>query len=136
MPEVTKMPQTPPYMLGVMSARESLIPVIDLRIFYNMKIAERTQQTAVIIVKCGFETDEGAEFQDVGLLVDGVTEVVDIDITTIERPVLQGMTNTYTSFLGFVRANGNIAMLIDVDKLLNTDSVEQLKMYVPETSSD
>jgi chemotaxis signal transduction protein len=142
MPEVMKMSQTPLYMSGMMSTRGSLTPVIDLHIFYtepllvyNMKIAERTKQTAVIRVKCGFETDKGAEFQDVDLLVDGVTEVVDIDITTVERPILRGMTDTYTSFLGFVRANGNIAKFIDFNKLLNKDSMEQLRMHVPEMSS-
>ena len=135
MPSLTKVPQTPPYMLGIMKARERLLPVIDLRILYGMDVAEHSKHTAIIATACCFENEVGGEFQDVGLLVDAVHEVTDIDSSAIERPSMPGNTDGYSCFSGFVRLGENIVMVLDVDHLLNTDSIQQLRSTLKTTAT-
>lgn len=134
-PSLTKVPQTPPYMLGIMNARERLLPVIDLRILYGMDAVGYSKHTAIIATACCFENEVGGEFQDIGLLVDAVYEVADIDTSAIERPSMPGNSDGYSCFSGFVRLGDKIVMILDVDHLLNNEGFAQLKSFVTENVS-
>jgi purine-binding chemotaxis protein CheW len=132
---ITKVPQTPPFMLGVMNARGRMLPVIDMRILYGIEATEHSKHTAIIVTACSFETEEGGQFQDVGLLVDGVHEVTDIDCSHIERPTMPGNSDGYSCFSGFVRLGEKIVMVLDVDHLLNTEGFAQLKSFITDKTA-
>lgn len=72
LPKITQVPNTPEYLPGVMNTHEKVLPVIDLRILFEMEATQYTRHTAVIVTTCSFENETGGHFQDVGLLVDTV----------------------------------------------------------------
>jgi purine-binding chemotaxis protein CheW len=134
-PPITRVPQTPPFMLGVMNARDRMLPVIDLRVLYDIEVSEKSKHTAIIATACNLENENGGLHQDVGLLVDTVHEVADIDCSQIERPAMPGNVGDYSCFAGFVRLGDKIVMVLDVDHLLNTEALAQLKTFISNGSS-
>src|SRR5512140_1159391 len=79
---VTKVPQTPDFMLGVINLRGSVVPVVDMRLKFGMKPVETTLNTCIIIV----EIDIDGEMTILGALADSVQEVLEIDQEQIEPP--------------------------------------------------
>ncbi len=134
-PAITKIPQTPLYMKGLMNTRESLIPVIDLRVLYGMKAVPYSKNTAIVIAECSCKNEAGNKFQNLGLLVDAVHELREIDSTTVEQPLIfkNGDSNVY--FSGFVHIDDKIAMILDIDKLFKSESIIQLESYIKESHS-
>ena len=80
--KVTKVPQTPEMMIGVINLRGSVVPVIDLRLKFGMGQSERTVNTCIIIIEVNIED----EVTMIGALVDSVNEVMDMDADKIEPP--------------------------------------------------
>jgi len=111
MQEITQLPQTPAYLKGVTNLRGTVLPVIDLRIRFGMETQNDTKQTRVIIVTMG-------EVK-VGLMVDGVSEVLRISDESIEP--LPPMVNSVNSdFLkGIVRLEDRLIILLEVEKVLD-----------------
>jgi purine-binding chemotaxis protein CheW len=111
MQTITQLPQTPAYIKGVTNLRGTVLPVIDLRIRFGMEIQNDTKQTRVIIVTMGDIK--------VGLMVDGVSEVLRISDESIEP--LPPMVNSVNSdFLkGIVRLEDRLIILLEVEKVLD-----------------
>ncbi|MBU3916223.1 chemotaxis protein CheW, partial [bacterium] len=80
--KVTKVPQTPKMMIGVINLRGSVVPVVDLRVKFGMGEGEKTVDTCIIIIE--IQIDE--ELTMIGALVDSVNEVMDLDANHIEPP--------------------------------------------------
>jgi purine-binding chemotaxis protein CheW len=110
MQEITQLPQTPAYIKGVTNLRGTVLPVIDLRIRFGLGTQKDTKQTRVIIVTMGAVK--------VGLMVDGVSEVLRISDESIEP--LPPMVNSVNSdFLkGIVRLEDRLIILLEVEKVL------------------
>ena len=79
---ITKVPQTPDYMRGVINLRGSVVPVMDLRLKFGKLMAEKTVNTCVIIV----EMDMDGEKVVMGAMADAVQEVLDLEPNQIEPP--------------------------------------------------
>jgi purine-binding chemotaxis protein CheW len=118
MQEITQLPQTPSYLKGVTNLRGTVLPVIDLRIRFGMDTQNDTKQTRVIIVTMG-------EVK-VGLMVDGVSEVLRISEESIEP--LPPMVNSVNSdFLkGIVRLEDRLIILLEVEKVLDLEEQHTL----------
>src|ERR1044072_8124610 len=71
---VTRIPQAQPYMLGVLNLRGSIVPIVDLRMRFNLPRAEYTPLTVIIVLSV--ESAQGR--RDCGLVVDGVSDVIDV----------------------------------------------------------
>lgn len=125
-PQLTKIPNLPSFIMGVMNDDNRTVPVIDLGVYYNMDSKQHTKHKMIVAVSCTIETEEGVQFQDVGLLVDTVNGIVDIDVSKIERPLLPGVNNEESYFSGFVNLEDNTVMLIDLEHLLTTDKIQEL----------
>ena len=110
MQTITQLPQTPTYIKGVTNLRGTVLPVIDLRIRFGLEPHEDTRQTRVIIVTMGNIK--------VGIMVDGVSEVLRVSDETIEP--LPPMVNSVNSdFLkGIVRLEDRLIILLEVEKVL------------------
>ena len=77
---VTKVPQTPEFMRGVINLRGSVVPVMDLRLQFGMSATEKTVNTCVIVVEMAL----AGETMVLGLLADSVQEVIDLEQELIE----------------------------------------------------
>jgi purine-binding chemotaxis protein CheW len=119
--EITAVPQTPSYVRGVINLRGKVIPVVDMRAKFGMPTTEDTSETCIIVV----EVRKGAEAVQMGVLVDSVSEVLNIAGDDIEDAPSFGGAQVDTEFiLGIAKAGASVKILLDIDKVLvGTDAV-------------
>ena len=119
MQSITQLPQTPTYIKGVTNLRGTVLPVIDLRLRFGLDVQPDTKQTRVIIVTMGN--------LKVGIMVDGVSEVLRVSDDTIEP--LPSMVNSVNSdFLkGIVRLEDRLIILLEVEKVLDLEEKRSLE---------
>ena len=123
MMDITRVPRTPGFVRGVINLRGKVIPVIDLRLKFGMEAKETTEKTCVIVVQV---TRDNATVTT-GIIVDEVSEVLDIGSGEIE-PAPSFGTNVDTRFiLGMAKAKGSVKILLDINKVLSTGEVESLR---------
>ena len=112
--EITAVPRTPPYVKGVINLRGQVIPVVDLRAKFGMETTETTDQTCIIVVEI---TQAGKAF-NTGIVVDRVSEVLDITTDQIEDPPQLGSTVEANFILGMAKVGEKVKILLDIDKVL------------------
>lgn len=118
---VTKVPQTPDFMMGVINLRGSVVPVVDMRLKFGMTRTETTVNTCIIIV----EIELDGETTVLGALADSVQEVIELDPEQIEPPPRIG-TRLKTRFIkGMGKRDNEFIIILDIDKVF---SVEELVM--------
>jgi len=119
---ITSLPRTPEFVRGVINLRGKVIPVIDLRKKFELDVTEDTDQTCIIVVDV---TGSSGSIQ-VGILVDSVSEVLDIKGEDIEDSPSFG-TNVDTAFiLGMAKAKGSVKILLNIEKVLSTAELERV----------
>lgn len=117
---ITKVPQTPDYMRGVINLRGSVVPVVDLRLKFGMAMAEQTVNTCVIIV----EVELVGERVVMGAMADAVQEVMDLEPDQIEPPPRIG-TKLNTEFIkGMGKHNEQFIIILDIDKVFTSGELE------------
>jgi purine-binding chemotaxis protein CheW len=114
---VTRIPQTPPHVLGVLNLRGSIVPIVDLRMRFNLERAEYTPLTVIIVLS--IESAHGR--RDIGLVVDGVSDVIDVKHDEV-KPAPELGEQVSTEFIeGLTSVSGRMVMLLDIDKLVGGD---------------
>lgn len=112
---VSRIPNVPSYEKGVVNLRGAIVPIIDLRERFNLGKAEYTPLTVVVVLQTG----SGSNMRIMGVVVDSVSDVVNVDKTNIQSAPDFG-TKVSTEFIsGLVSLNDRMVMLLDVDKLLD-----------------
>lgn len=120
---ISKIPQTPAFMRGVINLRGSVVPVIDLRLNFGMESTEKTVNTCIIVV----EVDLGGENIVLGALADSVQEVVEMEPGMIEPAPRLG-TKLNTDFIkGMGKVDNYFVMILDVDKVFSTDDLSMVQ---------
>jgi purine-binding chemotaxis protein CheW len=116
---VTKIPQAPPHVLGVLNLRGSIVPIVDLRMRLDLERAEYTAITVIIVlsVVCG------AGRRDFGVVVDGVSDVVDVNEAEVRPPPELGSRSTTDFIRGLVPVSERMVVLLDIDRLIGGDLV-------------
>ena len=110
---ITKVPQTPDYMCGVINLRGSVVPVIDLKQKFGMAATDKTVNTCIIVV----EVAQDNETLVLGALADSVQEVFELEPANIE-PAPRIGTNLNTDFLhGMGKHNDSFIMILDIDRV-------------------
>jgi purine-binding chemotaxis protein CheW len=112
--DITAVPQTPAYVKGVINLRGQVIPVIDLRAKFVMQTAERTDETCIIVVET---SQQGRKFST-GIIVDHVSEVLDIAGEHIEDAPQFGSAVDTAFILGMGKVGESVKILLDIDKVL------------------
>lgn len=112
MMEVTKVPQTPDFVEGVINLRGKVIPVIDLRSKFGLPRATYDERTCVIVVDVGMMA---------GIIVDTVQEVRDIPADDVEPPPSIGASVDTTFILGMGKVKDDVKILLDIDNVLGSD---------------
>ena len=116
---ITPVPQTPSFAKGVINLRGKVIPVIDLRLKFGMEEIAYTERTCIIVVEMTGES--GAVF--VGIVVDSVSEVLNIKGNDIVDTPTFG-ANFDTNFIsGMAKMNGGVKILLDIDKVLSKEEI-------------
>ncbi|BBA69824.1 chemotaxis protein CheW [Geobacter sulfurreducens] len=119
---ITKVPQTPEFMRGVINLRGSVVPVIDLRLKFGMPETERSINTCIIVV----EVETGVETLVLGMLADSVQEVFELEGVSIE-PAPRIGTKLDTSFLkGMGKRGDAFLMILDIDRVFGGDDLAGL----------
>ncbi len=117
--DVTKVPQTPEFMKGVINLRGHVVPVVDLRLKFGMPEAEKTVNTCIIIVEVNVDEETAV----LGALADSVQEVHDFEADQIE-PAPKIGTRLKTEFIkGMGKRDDQFIMILDIDKVFSTDEL-------------
>ena len=117
--KIRELHDTPKFVKGVLDLRGSIVPIVDLRIRFNIPDYEYTSTTVIIIISL-------ANGGLMGAVVDSVSDVLGIKSDQIkESPSLGTKINT-DYILGMATIDGNMVMLVDADKLLNAEEFEVL----------
>ena len=120
--DITAVPRAPLDVRGVINLRGQVVPIVDMRARFEMPPVEVSDQTCIIVV----EVTASRQRFHTGIIVDKVCEVLDIDGEDIE-PTPQFDSNVDTSFiLGMGKIAGTVKILLDIDKVLHTQELEQL----------
>ena len=118
---ITEVPMVPPFIRGVINLRGSVVPVIDLSVRFGRQAADITKRTCIVIIEIA--NPAGNQHHQMGIVVDAVSEVLEIPSPDIEPPPAFG-SRIRTDFIsGMGKVNGNFVVLLDVDRVLSLDEV-------------
>ncbi len=120
---VTHVPRTPDFMRGVINLRGKVIPVVDLRLRFSMEGKDDTERTCIIVVQVG----GGIGAVTMGFIVDEVSEVLDIPGHEIEDAPSFGVSLDTAYILGMAKAKDCVKILVDIEKVLATCAITQVK---------
>lgn len=114
---VTKIPHAPTHVLGVLNLRGSIVPIVDLRMRFALEHAEYTAVTVIIVMSVMTATGR----RDFGVVVDGVSDVVDVDVADIKPAPELGTGGLTDYLLGLVTVAERMVVLLDIDRLIGRD---------------
>ncbi len=120
--EITEVPELPDYVKGIINLRGKIIPVIDVRIRFKKDPKEYNDRTCIVVIDI--------KGTSVGLIVDIVAEVINIDDSDIVMPpdIKTGFQNSYVRGIG--KAQDGIKLLLDCEKILNDEELEGLNTVI------
>ena len=117
---VTKIPNSPPHVLGVLNLRGSIVPIVDLRKRFNLAQAEYTAVTVIVVLT----VRSAAGRREFGVVVDGVSDVVDVEAAAVRPTPDMGARAATDHILGLVSITGRMVMLLDIDRLMGAHMTE------------
>jgi len=130
--DVTRVPQTPDYMLGVINLRGSVVPVVDMRLKFGMENTDTTRDSCVIVV----EVDVEGEPVTVGAMADSVREVMDMTPDQIEPPPRIG-TKLNTEFIkGMGNLGEKFVIILDINRVFSADDLAFAKSTSEEVETN
>ncbi len=116
MQKITPVPQMPEHVKGVINLRGKVIPVVDLRIKFNLLVAEETERTCIIVVDV--EGGQGVN-QLLGLIVDAVEEVLNVSDNEVEPSPDFGTRLSTECCLGIAKVKDSVKTLLDIEKVVS-----------------
>jgi purine-binding chemotaxis protein CheW len=122
MMEVTPVPRTPSFVRGVVNLRGKVIPVVELREKFGMEHTEDTDETCIIVVKLGSDDSDLV----MGIIIDTVSEVLDIQAQQIEPAPEFGSTCDTEFILGMAKAGAQVKILIDINRVLSREELSSM----------
>ena len=123
MMKITPVPQTPEFVKGVINLRGKVIPVIDLRLRFGMNENGYTERTCIVVV----EIDGNAGKLHIGVVVDSVSEVLNIKGGDIEDTPSFGTTLNTEYILGMAKTGGGVKILLEIDRVLSNNELGLLE---------
>jgi len=121
--QITTVPQTPEFIKGVINLRGKVIPVVDLRLRFGMDSMDYTERTCIIVVEIKGANDS----VQIGIVVDSVSEVLNIRCEDIEDTPAFGAKLNTDFISGMAKTEDNVKILLDIDRVLSTQELESLE---------
>jgi len=119
---ITRVPRTPDFIRGVINLRGKVIPVMELRVKFEMESVDDTDETCIIVVDVALENRSVI----MGVLVDSVSEVLNVAEEEIEDAPSFG-ENVNTDFiLGMGKTKGRVIILLNIDKVLEAEELKEV----------
>jgi purine-binding chemotaxis protein CheW len=120
---ITKIPRTPDFMRGVINLRGNVVPVVDLRLCFEMTKTEKTVNTCIVVVEILME----GESTVIGALADSVEEVIDLEPEQIE-PAPRIGAQIRTDFIkGMGKRDSQFIMILDMDRVFSADELSVVR---------
>jgi purine-binding chemotaxis protein CheW len=116
---ITSVPQTPAFVKGVINLRGKVIPVVDLRLKFEISAIDYTERTCIIVVEISGQS--GAI--KIGIVVDAVSEVLNIKAEDIENTPAFGTRVNTDYILGMAKMGNSVKILLDIDKVLSSQDL-------------
>lgn len=116
---LTEVPMTPPFIRGVINLRGAVVPVVDLAVRFGREAREITKRTCIVIIE--IESAKGS--QEMGIVVDAVSEVLEIARKEIEPPPEFGAQIRSDFIDGMGKINGKFVIILDANRVLAVDEV-------------
>lgn len=120
---ITSVPRTPSFVKGVINLRGKVIPVIDLRLKFNMGEIPYNERTCIIVVE--IDSEEGTVL--IGIVVDSVSEVLNIQESEIEETPAFGARLETDYILGMAKTEDSVKILLNIDRVLSTEELTGLE---------
>lgn len=128
--ELTEVPMTPKSIRGVINLRGSVVPVIDLSARFGRKTTAITRRTCIVIL----EVNSGEDTHDIGIVVDSVSEVLEIPPSEIEPAPSFGAKIRTDFIAGMGKVDGKFVILLDIAHVLSVDDLTQLESVAQNAS--
>lgn len=125
--EITPVPRTPEYVKGVMNLRGKIIPVVNLRVKFGMDAQDTTRDTCIIVID--------TEIGQVGMIVDSVKEVVDLEENQIEPSPVLGNEASMSFVRGMGKVDNKVVILVDIVAAFSADQMGQMSAYQDDTKA-
>jgi len=119
---ITVVPLMPAFVRGVINLRGAVVPVIDLKVRFDRERANIGKKTCIIIFNSSYEGDR----VQLGLMVDAVSEVIDISTAQIDPPPQFGSTIQREFISGMGKVDGEFVVIIEPDRALNIEEMAVL----------
>ncbi len=120
---ITRVPRTPDYMLGVINLRGGVVPVVDLRQRFGLQSIDATRDTCIVVLEVNLDGEQLV----VGALTDAVEEVLDIDADRIEPPPRLGAAVNVEFILGMGKIKDEqFVMLLDINRVFSAEDLALL----------
>lgn len=118
MVEITKVPQAPHYVEGVINLRGKVIPIVDLRKRFNLELKEHDKNTRIVVVDIGGNI--------MGMIVDSVSEVLRLPADTVEPPpeIVTGINSEYIK--GVAKLDDRLLIFLDLSKVIDVNEMANI----------
>ena len=123
---LTEIPMMPSFIRGVINLRGSVVPVIDLSARFGGKVTELSRRTCIVIVEVSDELGDQVSRHDIGIMVDAVSEVLDIPGSEIEPPPSFGARIRADFIFGMGKVAGKFVIILNINKVLSIEEIAQL----------
>jgi purine-binding chemotaxis protein CheW len=120
---ITLVPRTPDYMKGVINLRGKVIPIVDLRKKFGMITTDNTERTCIVVMEI---SSPGGPIL-MGIVVDSVSEVLNIRNTEIDDPPEIGSDLETDYILGMAKINGGVKILLDIDRVMQENELKSIE---------
>jgi purine-binding chemotaxis protein CheW len=130
--KITTIPNTPHYICGVINLRGTIVPIIDLRMRFNLDRLEYGPMTVVVVVKV--ISSKGKE-RTMGVVVDAVSDVYDVSDNDIKPPPDFGSSISTEFIKGLTTVDNKMVIVLDIDRLLNSNELAIVENVSESTSS-
>jgi purine-binding chemotaxis protein CheW len=116
---ITQVPRTPEFMAGVINLRGAVVPVVDLRLCFDMSKTANTRNTCIVVVEVLLDNESTI----IGALADSVEEVIDLEPEQIQPAPRIGTQIRVDFIKGMGRRDVNFIMILDIDRVFSADEL-------------
>ena len=117
--DITSVPSTPTYIKGVLNLRGKIVPIIDLRLKFGLEFKEYADRTSIIVI----EMDINGKITPIGIVVDTVEKVLQINEEDIEETPSFGVNINTEFILGMAKVEDTVKILLNINKILTSEEL-------------